>query len=103
MERRRPRAGAIEGSRGRHRENRGSTPAAVSYEAEAAEIAALFRMKLAGLRRRLRPWEIPAAARALREDKQASLRALRERRAAEQSGKKELQRRSRAPPSPRPA
>jgi hypothetical protein len=52
-------------------------------------------MKLAGLRRRLRPWEIPAAVRALQEEKEAALRALRERRAG-------LRRQMRPPPPPSP-
>lgn len=80
------RAGTVEGSRGGQRENPGSEFAGVSYEAEAEEIAARFSIKLAGLRRRLRPWEIPAAVRALREQKQMALVGLRERRAIARLG-----------------
>jgi hypothetical protein len=87
------RAGTIKGSHGGPRENQGTTLATVSYEAEAAEISAIFQQKLAGLRRRLRPWEIAAAVRALQEEKQAALRALSERRsAAKQSERARLQR-----------
>lgn len=87
----------MKGSRGWPREDRGRKPA-TSYEAEAAEIENLFRTKLAGLRRRLRPSEIPAAVRALREEKAAALRAMRERRAAERFSERELRRRGRTPP-----
>ena len=43
----------------------------------------MFRLKLAGLRRRLSPWEIPAAMRALREERTIRLKAMRERREVE--------------------
>lgn len=82
-------------------ESRGS-PEPVSYEAEAAEIEKLFRMKLDGLRRRLRPSQIPAAVRALRDEKQAALRALQERRAAKRRSERELRRRMRPMPQPSP-
>jgi hypothetical protein len=96
------RAGTVKGSRGRPRGNQGKTLATVSYEAEVAEISATFQRKLAGLRRRLPSWEIPAAVRALKEEKQAALKALRDRRAAEQHGKRENQRRLRPPPGSQP-
>jgi hypothetical protein len=90
-----------EGSQAGQPESRGS-PEPVSYEAEAEEVAKIFRIKLDGLRRRLRPSEIPAAVRALREEKQAALRALRDRRASERHSEKELRRQMRPPPQPEP-
>jgi hypothetical protein len=78
----------MRGSRGGHRESRGSSPA-TSYEAEAAEIDSLFQTKLAGLRRRLKPSEIPVAVRALREEKQVALKALRDRHARKRPGIRE--------------
>jgi hypothetical protein len=51
-----------------------------SYQAEADEISKMFALRLAALRRRLRPWEIPAAALALRMQRKAAIVALRERR-----------------------
>ena len=62
-----------------------SGAAGCSYEAEAAEINALFAAKLAGLRRRLRPWEIPAAVKAITEELQAAFLALRERQKMEKT------------------
>jgi hypothetical protein len=79
----------IEGSQAGQPESRGS-PEPVSYEAEAEEIAKVFRMKLDGLRRRLKPSEIPAAVRVLREEKQAALRALRECRDAKRYSDREV-------------
>ena len=76
-----------EGSPAGQPENRGS-PEPGSYEAEAAEIESVFKRKLAGLRRRVRPWEMAAAVRALREEKQATLAALKERRAWDRHSKK---------------
>ena len=58
-------------------------------------------MKLAGLRRRLRPWEVAGAVLALREEKKRHLLALRERLAIERDGKREEWRRSRGTPAPR--
>lgn len=55
--------------------------ASLSNDAEAAEIETLFRMKLSGLRRRLRPSDIPAAVRALRAERNATLKAIYDRRA----------------------
>ncbi len=54
--------------------------AGASYEAEAAAITALLAAKFAGLRRRLPKWEIPAAVRALRDEKEGAMSALRARR-----------------------
>jgi hypothetical protein len=56
-------------------------------------------MRMKGLRHRLRPYEIPAAVRALMEEKQAALRALRERRALIQFGARQARRSARAPPA----
>jgi hypothetical protein len=92
------RAGTVKGSRGGPRENQGKTLATVSYEAEVAEISATFQRKLAGLRRRLPSWEIPAAVRALKEEKQAALKALSDRRSADQHSKRENRRRLRFTP-----
>jgi hypothetical protein len=80
------------------REYLGRRFATVSYDTEADDIAALFQAKLAGLRRRLPKREIPAAVRALREQKDMALHALRERRAAEQAS--ELAQRETKPPTP---
>ncbi len=54
-------------------------------------------MRVAALRHRLRPHEIPAAIRALLDEKKLSLNGLRERRKALQHGAK-LARLARAPP-----
>jgi len=89
------------GSQGGQPESRGS-PEPASYETEAAEIAKIFQMKLDGLRRRLRPSEIPAAARALRDEKQATLRALRERRAAKRHSERAYRRQMRTQPQTSP-
>ncbi len=43
-------------------------------------ISAEFRRKLAGLCRRMTPWERAAAVRALQDERDAAMRALRERR-----------------------
>ncbi len=80
-------------------DHRGSSLAGVSYDAAAGEIAAVFQAKLAGLRRRLPKREIPAAVRALREQKNMALYALRERRAAERFSD-ELDKRRLRPPAP---
>jgi hypothetical protein len=76
-----------------------------SYAAEAEAINATFAAKLAGLRRRLPKWEIPAAVRALQEERQASLRAVQERRHVERISSREITRRERTgiPPTARPA
>jgi hypothetical protein len=74
----------------------------ISYEAEAAAISGLFRMKLAGLRRRLRPSEIPAAVRALQDEKRAALRAVKERREIARFGERQAQKQARAPPEAKP-
>lgn len=66
--------------------------AGCSYEAEADAINAVFAAKLAGLRRRLRSWEIPAAAKAIGDERQAALRALGERRQVEQLAEPEAAR-----------
>jgi hypothetical protein len=73
------------------------------FGAEAGAIAALFRTKLAGLRRRLRPSEIPVAVRVLQEEKQAALKALRERRQTARAGERLKRRQARAPPHVRPS
>jgi hypothetical protein len=54
----------------------------------------LFAAKLAGLRRRLPRWEIPAAARAIQAEKQAVLVAMRERRHGERTAAREITRRA---------
>jgi hypothetical protein len=74
----------------------------VSYEAEAAAINAVFRMKLIGLRRRFRPWEIPAVMRAIRDEKQAAMQAMRERRQAAGFAERQRRRQARAPPQVKP-
>ncbi|WP_210165060.1 hypothetical protein [Methylosinus sp. PW1] len=75
-----------------------------SYEAEAEAINALFAAKLAGLRRRLPRWEIPAAVRAIKERHQAALAAMRERRHNERvSARDERRERAGYPPAARPA
>jgi hypothetical protein len=74
---------------------------AVTYEAAAADITALFRMRVKGLRHRVLPYEIPAAIRALMDEKKAALHALREHRALVQFGERQAQRMARAPPRPR--
>jgi hypothetical protein len=51
----------------------------------------------------LRPWEIPAAVHALRNEKHAALRAIRERRATERFSNRMAQRNARAPPDARPS
>jgi hypothetical protein len=52
----------------------------------AAEIAAEFRRKLAGLQRRMAPAEKAAAIRVLKDERDAAMRKLRERRAIEKPG-----------------
>ncbi len=54
----------------------------------AAEIAAEFRRKLAGLQRRMTPAERAAAVRVLKDERDAAMRGLREQRAAERYGLK---------------
>lgn len=77
----------------RIRPERGGLDAAgCSYEAEADAINAVFAAKLAGLRRRLRPWEIPAAAKAIGDERQAALRALGDRKQVEQFAEREFAR-----------
>ena len=83
MEGERARAGLIEGFRGNRTGNRGSESGGIAYGAEADEIERIFRRRLAGLRRVVSAWEMPAAVRALRTEKQLELRAVRERRAQE--------------------
>ncbi len=51
-------------------------------------ISAEFRRKLAGLCRRMTPWERAAAVRALQDERDAATRALRERQAAERNGQR---------------
>jgi hypothetical protein len=92
----------VEGSCGWHREDRGSGPASTSYGALADEIAATFATRLAGLRQQLRSWEMPAAVRALQDEKHAALRALRERLATARHSEREG-RRLRAWTRPRPS
>jgi hypothetical protein len=53
--------------------------AGAAFAAEAEAIAGVFAAKMAGLRRRVPPWEIPAAMRALRDERQAAFKSLRER------------------------
>jgi hypothetical protein len=62
---------------------------------------AIFRSKVDGLRRRLRPQDIPAAMRALLEEKQMALRAVRARRETARYAARYLRRLARAPPSMR--
>lgn len=62
-----------------------------------AEIEAMFRAKLMGLRR-LPRYERPAALRAAWEWRQAALRALREKRARDRHGRYMLWRQQRLPP-----
>jgi hypothetical protein len=68
------------------------------FAAEAAGIAALFRIKLANLRWYVPAREIAAAARVLLDDKRASMRALRERRTKTRLADREDERMARAPP-----
>lgn len=76
-----------------------------SYAAEAEAINALFTEKLEGLRRRLPKWEIPAAVRALKDERQARLQGISDRRHAESITEREITRRERTgiPPTARPA
>jgi hypothetical protein len=62
----------------------------------ALDIARVFAMKLAALRRQLRPNEMAAAIQALRQEKEAALRALKERRVTERHANRAL-RRKRSP------
>ncbi len=59
----------------------GHSGVAVSFAAEADSITAEFRRKLAALDRRMTPVEKVAAITALQDERDAALRALRERRA----------------------
>jgi len=65
---------------------------AARFGAEADGIAAEFRRKLAALRGRVTPLEMAAAVRVLQDERDAALRALRERRAVERYGKREAAR-----------
>ncbi len=58
-------------------------------------ISAEFRRKLAGLCRRMTPWERAAAVRALKDEQDAAMRALQERRTAERQGEMMAGRRQR--------
>ncbi len=72
------------------------------FGAIAADISAEFRRRLAGLCRRMTPWERAAAVRALKDERDAAMRALRERRAVERHDEGAA-RKARAPLSPRPS
>jgi hypothetical protein len=74
-----------------------------SYGAEADAINAEFALRLDGLRRRLRPSEIPAAMRQIKADRAEALRALKSRKQAERFAAREITRRQRAPPMARPS
>ena len=76
--------------------------AGTSYDAAAAAIAARFRMQLASLRRRMRSSEMPAAVRALHDEKETALRSLRERRDIDRFAARMARRLARAPPPPKP-
>jgi len=67
--------------------------AAGSYGAEADAISAEFTRKLDGLRRRLPKWEIPAAIRALKNDRAVALQALRDKKQGERFAAREITRR----------
>jgi len=79
------------------RVSQGHSRLAASFGAEADGITAEFRRKLAALLHRLRPWEMAAAVRVLQDERDAALRALRERRATERHAEK-ARRRIRSPP-----
>ncbi len=66
----------------------GHSGVAVSFGAEADGIAAEFRRKLAALDRRMTPGERAAAVRALQNERDAALRALRHRWADERQGER---------------
>jgi hypothetical protein len=68
------------------------------FGAMAEGISAEFRRKLAALRHRLRPWEMDAAVRALQDERDAALSALRTRRAAHRHTQREARRRKSGPP-----
>ena len=76
-----------------------------SYGAEADAISAEFARKLDGLRRRLPKWEIPAAIRALKNDRAVALQALRDKKQGERFAAREITRRAQAgfPPTARPS
>ncbi len=76
-----------------------------SYGAEADAISAEFARKLDGLRRRLAKWEIPAAIRALKNDRAVALQALRDKKQGERFAAREITRRAQAgfPPTARPS
>ena len=78
---------------------------AVSYDAEASAISAEFAAKIEGFRRRLRPWEIPAAIRAAREVRDGALKGVRDRRQGERIAARAATQRERAgvPPYARPS
>jgi hypothetical protein len=57
-------------------------------------------MRLAGLRHRLRPHEIPAAVRAIMDEKHAALRILRERHDAARQSERIARRTAAASPRP---
>jgi len=63
----------------------------------------LFARRRAALRRQLRRWELPGALLALRQEKTATLAAIRERRALESAGRRLMrQNEARPPPMPPP-
>jgi hypothetical protein len=65
------------------------------------DIAAEFRRKMAGLCRRMTPWERAAALRALQDERDAAVRALRERRTRERYAERKLC--QSGPSGPRPS
>jgi hypothetical protein len=77
--------------------------AGAAFAAEAEAIAGVFAAKMAGLRRRVPPWEIPAAMRALRDERQAAFKSLRERRKIAREGDKPQPERAGVPPYARPS
>jgi hypothetical protein len=78
---------------------------AVSCDAEAAAISAEFAAKIEGFRRRLRPWEISAAIRAAREDRDVALKGVRDRQQGERFAARAAMQQERAwvPPYARPS
>ncbi len=76
-----------------------------NYGAAADAINAEFGAKLDGLRRRLPRWQIPAAMRALKEQRAVALQALRDQKQGERFAAREITRRTPAgfPPTARPS
>lgn len=74
-----------------------------STDAEASAISAEFAAKIAGFRRRLRAWEIPAAIRAAREDRDIALKGVRDRRQSERFAARATMQRAGVKPYARPS